>query len=130
MIDPVAQYDHDEGLSVIGGFVYHGSLIPELEGLYVFGDFSREFTDPLGRLFYADLSSGEINEFLLGDQDLPLGMFVKGFGQDAEGEIYLLAGTNLGPFGTDGMAFRIVPGPATSALLASALLMTFRRRRD
>lgn len=129
MIDPVAQYDHDEGLSVIGGFVYRGSLLPELEGMYVFGDFSTSFTDPLGRLFYADLDSGEIREFMLGDMDLPLGMFVKGFGEDAAGELYLLAGTNLGPFGTDGMVFRIVPAPAGAALLLPTAMLAWRRRR-
>jgi len=129
LIDPVAQYDHDEGISVIGGFVYRGSLMPQLEGMYVFGDFSTSFTDPLGRLFYADLSNGEINEFLLGDLDLPLGMFVKGFGEDGAGELYLLAGTNLGPFGEDGMVFRIVPAPGTAAVLAPALLLVCRRRR-
>lgn len=129
LIDPVAQFDHDEGLSVIGGFVYRGSMLPELEGMYVFGDFSTDFVTPLGRLFYADLATGDIREFLLGAQDLPLGMFVKGFGEDASGELYLLAGTNLGPFGDDGMAFRIVPAPGTVGLLVPALLAAWRRRR-
>ncbi|HZW09994.1 MAG TPA: PQQ-dependent sugar dehydrogenase [Phycisphaerales bacterium] len=129
MIDPVAQYDHDEGISVIGGYMYRGSLIPELEGKYVFGDFSTSFTDPLGRLFYADLATGEIKEFLLGDQDLPLGMFVKGFGEDASGELYLLAGTNLGPFGDDGVVLRIVPAPGAGAVLSAGLLVALRRRR-
>lgn len=130
LIDPVLQYDHDEGLSVIGGYVYHGSLIPELQGMYVFGEFSEEFTDPLGRIFYADLDTGVINEFLLGDMDLPLGMFVKGFGQDASGELYLLAGTNLGPFGDDGVVMKIVPAPGASAALAAGLLVLGRRRRS
>jgi glucose/arabinose dehydrogenase len=40
--DPVLEYDHDEGISVIGGFVYRGSAIPELVGNYVFGDFTDE----------------------------------------------------------------------------------------
>ena len=131
LLDPVAQYDHDEGLSAIGGFVYHGSLIPDLQGKYVFGDFSRDFATPDGRLFYADLATGEINEFILGDLDLPLGMFVKGFGQDPAGEIYLLAGTNLGPFGDDGAAFRIVPTPGVLGLIGIGLSsMMIRRRRS
>jgi glucose/arabinose dehydrogenase len=129
LIDPVVQYDHDEGISVIGGFMYRGSMIPELEGMYVFGDFSTSFTDPLGRLFYADLDTGEIHEFLLGDQDLPLGLFVKGFGQDAAGELYLLAGTNLGPFGDNGVVMRIVPAPGVAMVLGSGLLVAMRRRR-
>ena len=42
---PVAQYDHDEGHAIAGGFVYRGRAIPELRGTYVFADFTR------GRLF-------------------------------------------------------------------------------
>jgi hypothetical protein len=45
---PVAQYDHSEGSSISGGFVYRGTAIPELRGLFVFGDIVR------GRIFYAD----------------------------------------------------------------------------
>jgi glucose/arabinose dehydrogenase len=130
LIDPVAQYDHDDGLSAIGGFVYEGSAIPELAGKYVFGDFSTTFASPLGRLFYADLTTGEIKEFELLGGDPPLGLFVKGFGQDAAGELYLLAGTNLGPFGDDGVVLKIVPEPA-SAVLAGMMLggLAMRRRR-
>ncbi len=42
---PVAQYDHDEGNAISGGFVYRGSAVPELQGTYVFGDIVT------GRLF-------------------------------------------------------------------------------
>jgi hypothetical protein len=34
----VAQYDHDEGNAISGGFVYNGAKIPALRGKYVFGD--------------------------------------------------------------------------------------------
>ncbi len=40
LIDPVAEYAHDgTNGSVTGGFVYHGSAIPELQGKYLFADF-------------------------------------------------------------------------------------------
>src|SRR5262249_13220713 len=45
LIEPVAQYDHDEGLAVIGGFVYRGAMFPHLVGHYVFGDFARSFSN-------------------------------------------------------------------------------------
>lgn len=38
-IDPVAEYTHEEGRAITGGFVYHGSAIPALRGRYVFSDF-------------------------------------------------------------------------------------------
>jgi hypothetical protein len=47
---PVAEYSHRDGDAVSSGFVYRGSLLPELYGKYVFGDIST------GRLFYADLA--------------------------------------------------------------------------
>jgi len=108
LIDPVVEYDHDEGISITGGFVYNGSAIPELTGKYVFGDFSSSFFEADGRLFYADLGTGLINELKIGVNDRDLGLYVKAFGQDADGELYLLAGTNLGPFGTDGAVLKIV----------------------
>ena len=45
---PVAQYDHDEGFAIAGGFVYRGDAIPELRGKYVFSDIAR------GRVFAID----------------------------------------------------------------------------
>ena len=47
-IDPVAEYDHDEGMAISGGFVYGGEDIPELRGRYLFTDIAR------GRLFAID----------------------------------------------------------------------------
>jgi len=110
LIDPVAEYDHTEGLAIVGGFVYRGSAVPALEGLYVCGDFSTVFNEPLGRLFVADLATGEFEELRIGLEDAPLDLFVKGLGQDDNGELYLLAGTNLGPFGDFASAFKIVAG--------------------
>lgn len=46
---PVAQYSHHDGDAISSGFVYRGTLIPELQGKYVFGDITT------GRLFYTDL---------------------------------------------------------------------------
>ena len=45
---PVAQYDHDEGYAIGGGYVYRGTDIPALRGRYVFTDFPR------GRVFTID----------------------------------------------------------------------------
>lgn len=47
-IDPVAQYDHDEGNAIGGGYVYRGSNIPALQGKYVIADIVT------GRVFYFD----------------------------------------------------------------------------
>ena len=106
LVDPVLQYDHDEGLSAIAGFIYTGAALPALAGEFVFGDFSTAFSDPFGRLFYGDLDTGEIHEFPASAAGLDL--FIKGFGQDHDGEVYVLAGPNLGPFGDFGAVYKIV----------------------
>lgn len=36
---PIFAYSHDVGKSVTGGYVYRGCESPNLNGLYIFGDF-------------------------------------------------------------------------------------------
>jgi len=128
LIDPVLEYDHTAGSAIVGGFIYHGSLFPQLDGKYVFGDFSNgAFNAPAnGRLFYADLTTGQINEF---NMDAPLDMWLKGLGEDANGEIYVLASNQLGPAGTSGVVMEIVPEPPTIALVAAFGLFGLTRKR-
>lgn len=106
LIDPIAEYDHDEGIAVVGGFVYRGRRIPPLRGRYVFGDF---FQPPIlsGRLFYLE-KNARILEFQLADRDT-LGFALLGFGQDANGEVYALANLTGTPFGDTGVVLRIAP---------------------
>lgn len=129
LIDPIAQYDtHAQGHSVIGGFVYRGSRIPQLQGRYVFADFSLTFdevfpTGPFisGRLFYLaeKMTSGSK---LLNIQQLgvvgtdgrvvarsELSLSILGMGKDVSEELYLLANTVGVPFGTDGVVLRLAP---------------------
>lgn len=140
LIDPISgtlgtlEYDHGDGISITGGFVYRGSAIPELYGKYVFGDLALRAAPVRadGRLFYADLDTGVINEFLLpqfATTYLPNGLTVHGFGEGANGELYALA-TNTNANGTGGIIFQIVPEPTTGLLLTlGSLAMAARRRR-
>jgi glucose/arabinose dehydrogenase len=110
VIDPVAEYDHDEGISIIGGFVYRGTAIPDLVGKYVFGDFGASFGAPSGRLFYLD-TGNVIKELTIGNDDRTLDLFVKGFGEDSSGELYVMGSTDLAPSGTGGSVLKLVPAP-------------------
>ncbi len=100
LTDPIAQYDHDEGVSVIGGFVYRGKAIPALRGRYVFGEL-------LARLLYLD-DGNVIRELKLKDAP-PLGPFILGFGEDEEGDLYVMTNATAAPRGLTGRVFRIVP---------------------
>ncbi|MGE3931692.1 MAG: sorbosone dehydrogenase family protein [Rhodospirillaceae bacterium] len=112
---PLAQYDHDEGRSIVGGYVYRGARVPDLAGEYVFGDLFG------GRVFHAtaaDLIAGRdprIGELtLLRDGravtllslmgDAPRADLRFGIGED--GEVYVLTKY-------DGMVRRFAPAAAT-----------------
>ena len=94
---PVAEYDHDEGKAISGGFEYLGT-IPGLKGKFLFGDI------PTGRLFYIDMAdmkegrfatikewrvtlNGEIKTLkqLCGNDRVDLH-----FGRDTKGELYMM----------------------------------------
>lgn len=105
MIDPIAQYDHDEGISVAGGFVYRGRHVNELRGSYIFGDFSQSFVPASGRLFHLG-EDGEILE-LVPDSG-PLGLYLMALGQDRKGEVYVMTSENFAPVGATGVLHRIV----------------------
>jgi glucose/arabinose dehydrogenase len=141
LIDPISgpggvlEYDHGDGISITGGFVYRGTAIPELVGKYVFGDLALQ-GQPIranGRLFYADLQQGTINEFHIPDfanDILPNGLTVHGFGQDGNGELYALV-TNTPANGTGGLIYKIIPEPGTlGSMLIAGLVVAARRRRQ
>ena len=142
LIDPITgtmgtlQYDHGDGISITGGFVYRGSAIPELFGKYVFGDLAIQSGPRIdGRLFYADLTTGEIKEFLLpqfAGHQLPDQLTVHGFGEDGNRELYAMV-TNTPPNGDGGIVYMLIaiPEPGSLALwsFGSAVFLARRRRR-
>jgi glucose/arabinose dehydrogenase len=80
-VDPIAEYDHSQGNSVTGGYVYRGSGIPDLQGFYIFGDFGS------GRIWAVPFDSpqGTAPEELL---VTPLN--IASFAEANDGELYVL----------------------------------------
>lgn len=139
LIDPIVgthgtlEYDHGDGISITGGFVYRGNDIPELYGKYVFGDLALRNLPPRvdGRLFYADLETGLIKEFQLPqfiNGVLPNGLTVHGFGEDNFGELYAMV-TNTPPNGTGGIVYKLSAVPEPALLPAVLAVLPLRRRR-
>ena len=96
---PAAQYDHDEGLAITGGFEYTGKNIPALQGKYLFGDMNN------GRLYYLEVSEikpgkiATIREWRITHNGVPVttsGLCGSKrvdlrFGKDANGDVYFFS---------------------------------------
>ncbi|MBA3882273.1 MAG: PQQ-dependent sugar dehydrogenase [Chthoniobacterales bacterium] len=118
LINPIAEYGHEDGTAVLGGFVYRGTALPAVVGKYLFAELSQDFSAPGGRLFFLDsLARNPVREFQLGNDDRELGLFIKGIGEDTEGEIYVLADSGIGPSATGGRVLKLVAAPPSPALL-------------
>lgn len=113
-ITSVSQYDHDEGIAIVGGFVYRGNNIKRLRGRYLLGDYARPSSQE-GRILYLkkknivgrnNIRKSGVAELRLLDRD-SLGFFLLGFGQDAQGELYVLGNSTGIPFGLTGGVWKI-----------------------
>ena len=80
-VAPVSGFDRDEGCVVTGGFVYRGSAIPDLHGLYLFADYCS------GRVW--GLVRDANNAWIRLDP-VETGLRISSFGEDAAGELYLV----------------------------------------
>ena len=93
---PTFEYSHNEGCSITGGYVYRGSAIPTLQGLYFFSDFCGGWV----RSFrYDGATATELTEW----PSLSAGGTIVSFGEDPAGELYLLE--------AGGRVSKIVPDP-------------------
>ena len=107
---PIFEYAHIPAgrCAVIGGFRYRGTLVPDLVGMYVYGDLCS------GEVFAATQSGGTWSSVVLKDTTF----VISGFGEDEAGELYL---TNL-----SGLVYRVeqtpYPAPALSAVSPSPIL--------
>lgn len=93
LLFPVYEYGHDVGQSVVGGYVYRGSKVPALRGVYLFTDTYRGNIQAL-RLRGTDVEHADLGV------TAPDG-YVASFGEDAAGELYVLS-LNGGVYRIDG----------------------------
>lgn len=81
LIDPVAEYGHDLGQSVTGGYAYRGTAMPAFDGVYFYADFIS------GRIWgLFDDGAGGFESQELADTELS----ISSFAQDHDGELYVL----------------------------------------
>jgi hypothetical protein len=112
MVGPIAEYTHADGVSIIGGYVYRGS-ISALQGKYIFGELSYGPNGRLanqGRLFWIDpfdengevrdISANRIHEIAVAPAscadsyndpgDCTIDAVVNSFAIDDDGELYVI----------------------------------------
>ena len=100
-VDPILVYENvaafpqtGKGKSVTGGYVYRGKALPQLTGKYIFADWSKHFALPQGVLYAA--TKGADSKWTLAQLEPEshsgpsIGAFVWAFGEDKDGELYLL----------------------------------------
>ncbi len=95
LTSPVMTYDHRQGCAVIGGFVYRGVAIPELNGHYFYGDWCGQWIRSFRYV------NGRAVDEMQWTSDLGKIGPILSLGQDSAGELYVTTG--------DGGVYRLVP---------------------
>jgi glucose/arabinose dehydrogenase len=81
MVLPIAEYPHNQGIAVTGGYVYRGSAIPDLAGVYLYSDYGTGTVWSL----YRDANGQWQNAVFM-----RANAAVSSFAQDDDGEMYLV----------------------------------------
>jgi len=100
IIMPIAEYNHREGVSITGGYVYNGKTIPLLKGKYFFADWT-------GPAFYLKKVGTTWQRGKAVLKNMPEGLKITGFGEDATGELYMLTNPDTGPGNKQGSVYKI-----------------------
>jgi glucose/arabinose dehydrogenase len=113
LTQPFAEYNHSQGCSITGGYLYTGSLYPNLVGKYVFADYCENrlgYVNSSGAITYTPNFSGSNN--------------FSTFGEDLNGELYVSKGSAilkvvdtspvLANLSFNNVGFSIFPNPAKS----------------
>ncbi len=91
VVMPVTEYDHNFGCSITGGYVYRGEQYPELQGIYIFGDYCS------GIYWGVSATAESVTDptELLQSQARPMAI-----GEDEAGELYVAS--------VDGVIYQVV----------------------
>ncbi len=142
-VAPIIDYDHSPGITtlagqtVIGGYVYRGTAIPDLVGTYIFGDylgpdtsstkpevFSLKYDETTGAVTNVTNLTSMLNP---GPNSNPLIGGLSSFGQDNLGNLYIvdLAGGTVFEI----MPVTPVPEPASLLIAFTGTMALLSRRR-
>ena len=97
---PVVEYDHRDGCSITGGYVYRGRALPALDGVYFYADYCTALVRSL-RWKDGDAGVGDVWDWRAALDPEERLANLSSFGEDAAGELYLLS--------LDGDVYKFVP---------------------
>lgn len=98
ILPPAVQHDHAEARSITGGFVYRGSRDKNLQGAYIYGDYST------GKIWALKYDGYQVNS-LVEIADTPLQIVA--WGETNAGELYVV------DYQRTNQIYRLVPNRAT-----------------
>ncbi|NNF01594.1 MAG: glucose dehydrogenase [Bacteroidia bacterium] len=105
LILPIHEYPHSVGISVTGGYVYRGDEIESLYGKYVYAEWN-------GKLFYLSKDENDLwSNYSLNIRSINgnnLKENINSFGEDENGELYILSQDSGGPFSKKGKVYKII----------------------
>lgn len=135
----------NEANNIIGGFVYRGSLLKGLEGMYIFADTGEDNDgepNNIVDLYFGDPATTDDSardDVYRIQIELPDGVLMPdrfwSLAEDENGELYLLVGPdrldlfNITGIETDGGIWRIVPEPGSLWMVVGLGAVALRRRR-
>jgi hypothetical protein len=122
LLDPIFEYKNfrafpkdpeAKGTSITGGFVYRGKALANLQGNYIFADWSKAWVPGNGVIFAANRSeqgkAWKMQQLDLAGHPKGVGAYVVAFGEDAEGELYVLTNDLNGLMRKNGKVQKLVP---------------------
>ena len=121
VIDPVIEFkqggldDGGKGLVVIGGYVYRGKYLKNMDGKYIFGTWTQHHGKPAGAVFMStpkkETGMWDFQELKIAQTNSnSIGHYLLSFGQNKEGEMFLLTTDEEGPVGSTGKVFKMTSG--------------------
>jgi glucose/arabinose dehydrogenase len=102
LILPISEYEHEEGISITGGFVYRGKELTKLTDKYIFADWT-------GPMFYLEKKGESWNRGTVSITAKPSGdLKILSFAQDNDAELYVLTNQEVGPKDTKGAIYKLI----------------------
>ena len=113
LIGPIIEYDHNSRTVIVGGYIYEGKALMSLAGSYIFADWSSSFAKGDGKLYMArpaGTGPWKMEEIRVeGRPGERITEYIRSFGQDDQGELYVLTSDVGGPTGDTGKIYKMVP---------------------